>query len=92
MRVLIFFAVAIVPTGELFPCESIRVWDGDGPIWCADGPRTSKKIREVCGAQAIRRVTEDRYQAICEDQQSKSTPTERPTVGCRDNPVGWILP
>jgi endonuclease YncB( thermonuclease family) len=25
--------------GEAFTCTPTRVWDGDGPIWCAEGPR-----------------------------------------------------
>jgi endonuclease YncB( thermonuclease family) len=29
----------IVPRGETFVCTPVRVWDGDGPIWCAEGPR-----------------------------------------------------
>lgn len=32
-------AIAIVPAGQSFQCTPIRVWDGDGPIWCAEGPR-----------------------------------------------------
>lgn len=32
-------AVAIVPNGKTFVCTPTRVWDGDGPIWCAEGPR-----------------------------------------------------
>ena len=31
--------VAIVPAGEEFTCTPTRVWDGDGPIWCKEGPR-----------------------------------------------------
>ena len=31
--------MAIVPAGEEFVCTPIRVWDGDGPIWCEEGPR-----------------------------------------------------
>lgn len=38
MTVLLFFAAAIVPAGQSFECTPIRVWDGDGPIWCAEGP------------------------------------------------------
>lgn len=29
----------IVPAGERFDCTPIKVYDGDGPIWCAEGPR-----------------------------------------------------
>lgn len=28
-----------VVTGATFTCTPTRVWDGDGPIWCAEGPR-----------------------------------------------------
>lgn len=29
----------VVPAGETFRCTPTRVWDGDGPLWCAEGPR-----------------------------------------------------
>lgn len=35
-------AVADVPlilAGETFACTPTHVWDGDGPIWCEEGPR-----------------------------------------------------
>lgn len=32
-------AASIVATGETFTCTPTSVWDGDGPIWCAEGPR-----------------------------------------------------
>ncbi len=28
-----------LPAGERFDCTPIKVYDGDGPIWCAEGPR-----------------------------------------------------
>ncbi|MBS1303486.1 hypothetical protein GZH79_14410 [Loktanella sp. SALINAS62] len=31
--------VPIVPSGQSFECTPTHVWDGDGPIWCAEGPR-----------------------------------------------------
>lgn len=39
MSFLLFAAAAIVPAGQSFACTPARVWDGDGPIWCAEGPR-----------------------------------------------------
>jgi endonuclease YncB( thermonuclease family) len=30
---------AAVSKGTSFTCTPTRVWDGDGPIWCAEGPR-----------------------------------------------------
>lgn len=35
---LLFLAATIVPAGETFTCTPTAVWDGDGPIWCAEGP------------------------------------------------------
>lgn len=32
-------AVTIIAAGQTFTCTPVRVWDGDGPIWCAEGPR-----------------------------------------------------
>lgn len=29
----------VVPSGQLFRCTPVAVWDGDGPIWCAEGPK-----------------------------------------------------
>lgn len=29
----------VVAAGIAFTCTPVRVWDGDGPIWCAEGPR-----------------------------------------------------
>ena len=29
----------IVAAGVAFTCTPTHVWDGDGPIWCAEGPR-----------------------------------------------------
>ncbi|WNO55185.1 hypothetical protein [Stakelama saccharophila] len=29
----------MVPAGTTFACTPVRVWDGDGPVWCKEGPR-----------------------------------------------------
>jgi endonuclease YncB( thermonuclease family) len=29
----------IVPAGQTFQCTPTAVWDGDGPVWCAEGPK-----------------------------------------------------
>ena len=31
--------VRVVKAGDRFTCTPTAVWDGDGPIWCAEGPR-----------------------------------------------------
>lgn len=44
----------IVSTGKTFTCTPTAVWDGDGPIWCAEGPRirlsgiAAREIDGVC--------------------------------------------
>lgn len=46
-------AAILIPTGETFACTPTRVWDGDGPIWCAEGPRirlTGIAAREMDGS------------------------------------------
>lgn len=34
----LLLAASIVPPGQAFDCTPTAVWDGDGPIWCAEGP------------------------------------------------------
>lgn len=46
-------AAAVVAPGQTFVCTPIRVWDGDGPVWCAEGPRVRLAgiaAREMDGA------------------------------------------
>jgi endonuclease YncB( thermonuclease family) len=38
MSLLMAVSAVVVPAGEVFSCVPVRVWDGDGPIWCAEGP------------------------------------------------------
>ena len=33
------YAPAVVAQGERFACTPVKVWDGDGPIHCAEGPK-----------------------------------------------------
>lgn len=56
--ILLLLAVTIVPADQSFECTPTRVWDGDGPIWCAEGPRirlagiAAREIDGTCkGAQ-----------------------------------------
>ena len=37
--ILLALAAGIVAPGTTFTCTPVAVWDGDGPIWCAEGPR-----------------------------------------------------
>lgn len=32
-------AAQIMAAGQTFTCTPVAVWDGDGPIWCAEGPK-----------------------------------------------------
>jgi endonuclease YncB( thermonuclease family) len=36
---MLAFLAAVMATGSTFTCTPVRVWDGDGPIWCAEGPK-----------------------------------------------------
>lgn len=46
--------MSFVAAGTLFLCTPIAVWDGDGPVWCAEGPKlrlagiAAKEIGEKC--------------------------------------------
>lgn len=45
--------VLIVPQSERFICTPTAVWDGDGPIWCAEGPHVRLQgiaAREIDGS------------------------------------------
>lgn len=39
MLSLIILATIVVPAGQTFACTPIADYDGDGPIWCAEGPK-----------------------------------------------------
>src|SRR5690606_25021461 len=39
MSFLLLAAASIIPAGQTFDCTPTHVWDGDGPVWCAEGPR-----------------------------------------------------
>ncbi|MEP3525068.1 MAG: hypothetical protein ABJN24_06550 [Hyphomicrobiales bacterium] len=46
--------IPIVPKGITFTCTPVAVWDGDGPVWCEEGPRirlsgiAAREIDNVC--------------------------------------------
>lgn len=56
MMLSLLAAAAIIPAGQSFECTPTRVWDGDGPVWCAEGPRVrlagiaAKEIDGTCRA------------------------------------------
>lgn len=39
MIITLLLATTVIASGQSFQCTPTRVWDGDGPIWCAEGPR-----------------------------------------------------
>ena len=39
MSLLLILAASAVPSGQAFDCTPTAVWDGDGPVWCEEGPR-----------------------------------------------------
>lgn len=56
MILTFLIATAVIPAGQLFQCTPTRVWDGDGPIWCAEGPRvrlSGVAAKELNGACSV---------------------------------------
>ena len=48
----ILLAASIVAAGQSFTCTPTQVWDGDGPVWCAEGPHvriSGIAVREMDG-------------------------------------------
>lgn len=54
--VVSLLSIPVIPAGETFSCTPIRVWDGDGPVWCSEGPRVrlagiaAREMDETCNA------------------------------------------
>lgn len=38
MIAALLLAASVVPAGQTFDCTPTAVWDGDGPVWCSEGP------------------------------------------------------
>lgn len=36
---MLFLATQVIAAGITFACTPIAVYDGDGPIWCKEGPK-----------------------------------------------------
>jgi endonuclease YncB( thermonuclease family) len=51
---LLALAAAVVSAGQTFACTPTHVYDGDGPVWCAEGPHVriagiaAKEMDETC--------------------------------------------
>lgn len=39
MSLLLSLATLVVPAGMTFTCTPTAVYDGDGPVWCQEGPK-----------------------------------------------------
>jgi endonuclease YncB( thermonuclease family) len=52
----LFLLALVVASGQSFDCTPTRVWDGDGPIWCVEGPRVRLSgiaAREIDGTCSV---------------------------------------
>ncbi len=76
--------VPVPSAGESFTCTPIRVWDGDGPIWCAEGPRI--RLSGIA-AREVRRVDGGIVDGGCRDGHPCSTTDG---VEARDHLVSLI--
>lgn len=60
MSLLLLVAASVVAAGQSFDCTPTRVWDGDGPIWCAEGPRIRlsgrRRVRSIVAAAMTNRA------------------------------------
>jgi len=51
---MLLLAAQVIAAGTTFSCTPTAVWDGDGPIWCAEGPKlrvagvAAREIDESC--------------------------------------------
>lgn len=96
--ILALAAVAVVPAGSTFRCTPTRVWDGDGPVWCAEGPRlrlAGVAARETDGTcrsnQPCPAATAEQAKAALVSLVGRRTGTSReghalvqgPTMTCR---------
>lgn len=36
---MILIVAQVIASGTVFICTPTAVWDGDGPVWCAEGPK-----------------------------------------------------
>ena len=63
-------AVPVVPAGEVFTCTPVSVWDGDGPVWCAEGPHVRLAgiaAREMDGSCRSNQPCPDATAALARD-------------------------
>ncbi|WP_414713374.1 hypothetical protein [Sphingomonas sp.] len=90
----------VVAAGLAFTCTPTRAWDGDGPIWCAEGPRVRLAgiaAREVDGSckpghpclKVGGAVSRDRLVALLGGARGKSPEghvlVRGPALQCRSN-------
>lgn len=64
------YAAAIVAAGQTFTCTPTHVWDGDGPVWCAEGPHirlAGIAAREMDGACRTNQPCPDASAAAARD-------------------------
>jgi len=62
MMISLFLLASVVPAGQSFTCTPVAVWDGDGPIWCAEGPHvrlSGVAAREMDGSCSPRHPCPD---------------------------------
>lgn len=56
LLMLILAQVSVIPADQTFTCTPTHVWDGDGPVWCEEGPRlrlagiAAREMDETCNA------------------------------------------
>lgn len=62
--------VPVVPAGREFTCTPTHVWDGDGPVWCAEGPRV--RISGIAAREADGTCRPNQPCPVATAEQAKS--------------------
>lgn len=76
--------VPVRDAGEVFTCTPTRIWDGDGPIWCDEGPRI--RLSGIA-AREVKRVDGRMVDAGCRSGHPCST---RNGIEARDHLVALV--
>ncbi|WP_298815064.1 hypothetical protein [uncultured Sphingomonas sp.] len=78
----ILAAVQVVAAGQNFRCTPTRVWDGDGPVWCAEGPRL--RIAGIAAREADGRCRRGQAEAVVEAQAEPAGAQPAQTMTTRE--------
>ena len=83
----LLIAASIVAAGASFACTPTRVWDGDGPVWYAEGPHVRLAgiaAREMDGTSPAPTLARAR-------RAMRWSPCSAARAGSRAKAMSWSL-